>query len=313
MQTLRFGDPDTVTQYPLPIPGSAPWQRSAASTWTVDVPLPRLEAGTILAPSLSLLSGRDYAFRFVLHTPGKAYPLPPVPSTRANRRDPDPSDATVRTAIDCFHIASHLADSHLQVRVHTRRAPARYLLAVSIRPTELDVQPPDPLPPARAPRPPTISQMLCNPRVARSICSPVSTAMVLRGHGARADEAELAAACYDPASGMFGLWPLAVRAASRHGLIGAVELLSDFAPVEACLNAGLPLVASIRFAAGGLPGAPLASTGGHLVVVWGLDGGEVLVNDPAAPHHGSVSRRYPAEAFARAWFRHRGAAYILTP
>ena len=42
-------------------------------------------------------------------------------------------------------------------------------------------------------------------------------------------------------------------------------------------------------------------------------GGRVLVNDPAAPDHGSVRRTYPLAEFAEAWFRHRGAAYILLP
>ena len=78
-------------------------------------------------------------------------------------------------------------------------------------------------------------------------------------------------------------------------------------------NRTLPLVASIRYAAGELPGAPMLATGGHLVVVTGVDGEAVLVNDPAAPYHGTVSRRYPLAAFSRAWFRHRGAVYIVSP
>ena len=57
----------------------------------------------------------------------------------------------------------------------------------------------------------------------------------------------------------------------------------------------------------------MAATAGHLVVVHGLEGDSVLVNDPAAPHHGAVNRRYPVTAFSEAWFRHRGAAYILLP
>ena len=51
--------------------------------------------------------------------------------------------------------------------------------------------------------------------------------------------------------------------------------------------------------------------GGHLVVVYGITEDAVLVNDPAAPNRGVVPRRYPIEQFAQAWFRHRGAAYIL--
>jgi hypothetical protein len=92
-----------------------------------------------------------------------------------------------------------------------------------------------------------------------------------------------------------------------------VELFSSWDPALACLRAGLPLVASIRYGAGELPGAPMNATGGHLVVVHGLAGRDVLVHDPAAAHHGAVMRRYPVDAFSRAWFRHRGAVYILCP
>ena len=67
---------------------------------------------------------------------------------------------------------------------------------------------------------------------------------------------------------------------------------------------------SIRFQAGELPNSPMPATGGHLVLLRGIDDGTVLVNDPAAPP-GSVERRYDARAFAAAWMRQRGAAYVF--
>ena len=70
------------------------------------------------------------------------------------------------------------------------------------------------------------------------------------------------------------------------------------------------MVASIRFAAGGLAGAPLAATGGHLVLLRGIGDGAVVVNDPAAPP-AEVERRYSTEEFAAAWLRWRGAAYVF--
>ena len=112
---------------------------------------------------------------------------------------------------------------------------------------------------------------------------------------------------------MYGMWPLAIRAASRFGVIGAVELLSDWSMVLTCLAQQRPVVASIRYAQGALQGAPQAASHGHLVVVYGIDDSQVLVNDPAAPDRGSVSRRYNINEFSEAWFRHRGAAYILAP
>ena len=155
--------------------------------------------------------------------------------------------------------------------------------------------------------------MLQNPRVAARSCSPVATAMVISAHGGRLPTEQVIADCHDPVTGMYGLWPLAIRTAARANLIGAVELFADWAPALDCLEAGLPLVASIRYGSNGLPGAPMQSTAGHLVVVTGVDGDRVMVNDPAAPYHGVVSRRYPLDAFSHAWFRHRGAVYILCP
>ncbi len=111
---------------------------------------------------------------------------------------------------------------------------------------------------------------------------------------------------------MYGVWPLALAAAARRGCLGAVEVFDRWDEALAVLENGVPLVTSIRFSAGELPGAPLTETGGHLVVVHGVSGDTVRVCDPAAPH-GDVLRDYPADAFSRAWLRHRGAAYILPP
>jgi hypothetical protein len=48
-------------------------------------------------------------------------------------------------------------------------------------------------------------------------------------------------------------------------------------------------------------------------VLRGFRGGAAEVLDPAAPNLDTVPRRYPLEAFAKAWLAHRGAAYVLWP
>ena len=111
----------------------------------------------------------------------------------------------------------------------------------------------------------------------------------------------------------YGVWPLAIRWASLHGVIGAVEAFSDWDTARACIAADAPLVCSIRFDRDGLRGAPLERTGGHLVVLYGIDGDEVLVKDPAASTHSEVERRYDASQFSAAWLTRRGAAYVLAP
>lgn len=317
MPSLRFADPQTLTQYPLEISSTADWQPgSGDNSWRFSVELGALPAGEMIAPSLSLLAAPDHRFTFTLEADGKCSELAPIPPRGDDeaRRKSSGLISKVRTAIDCFHIEKKVRRAALHCELITSVVPSRYLLTISTRPTELEIGPVGPLPTTLATsRLSSISQMLQNPRIAARVCSPVATAMVISAHKKGVVTEHVIADCHDPVTGMYGLWPLAVRSAARAGLVGAVELFHDWAPALDCLSAGLPLVASIRYGAGELPGAPMRSTGGHLVALTGVDGDEVLVNDPAAPIHSTVSRRYPLEAFSRAWFRHRGAVYILCP
>ncbi len=312
MQTLRFADPATVTQYPLPIAGPADWCTDGIGRWRATVRLDTLHAGDMVTPSLSVLNRDGYRFGFSLLTPTRAYPLRCFPSVPDDGYV-DPGDAVVRTAIDCYHLLTDAGPCTLEFHYRGDDPPERYLLTVSTRRTELDPTVTGPLPSLAAPEPPRRSQMLANPRIAARICSAVSTAMVIGTHRPDVNYDAVVADCLDEVTGMYGLWPLAIRAASRWGLIGAVELIDDWQPVLSCLDRGLPVVASIRYARDALPGAPQRATGGHLVVVHKVQGETVTVNDPAAPDHGSVLRRYPLGPFSEAWFRHRGAAYMLTP
>ena len=308
---MRFADVETVPHYPLEIPEALSWEPGDAGWW-LEIPLPDLDAGQLLTPSLSLpAAGADVTYRFTLLTEKGEYRLPTIPTTAHKKEANDGSDKRVRTALDCFLIEKAIRDVRLRCTVNEE--PHRYLLTVSCRARELQGPIPEATGNPIAARPAPISQMLGNPRIASRICSPVSTAMVLAGPGVGTEAGAVVRACYDPLTGMYGMWPLAIRAAALEGFIGAVELMSGWADVEASLAAGLPVVASIRFGANALPGSPQQKTAGHLVVVYGIDHGEVLVCDPAAPNHGTVPRRYPADAFAEAWFRHRGAAYMLSP
>ena len=318
MPSLRFADPETLTQYPLEISSTADWRPAPDNedAWLLSIDLGALPAGEMIAPSLSLLDAPGHRFTFTLEAAGERYVLAPIPPREEDeaQRKANGNTARIRTAIDCFHIEKKVGRARLHCALTTRVAPSRYLLTVSIRPTEIQVDPPGSLPRTIATEKlASISQMLQNPRIAARACSPVATAMVMSAHRRGVVPERVIADCHDPITGMYGLWPLAVSAAAGAGLIGAVELFTDWRSALTCLNAGLPLVASIRYGKGELPGAPMAATGGHLVVVRGVDGEEVLINDPAAPTHGTVSRRYPVDAFSRAWFRHRGAAYILCP
>ena len=120
------------------------------------------------------------------------------------------------------------------------------------------------------------------------------------------------ASAVHPPTGMCGVWPHNLWAAARRGQLAGVELVSSWEGVRQAMANGAPVVASIRFRDGELANSPMSATGGHLVLVRGIDGGTVLVNenDPAAPP-GEVERRYDARAFAAAWMHYRGAAYVF--
>jgi hypothetical protein len=154
-------------------------------------------------------------------------------------------------------------------------------------------------------------------------CSPTSTAMIL-AYWARAlhrpdlDESvpQAAQATYDWTYGGTGDWPFNVaHAAAFAGMDGYVARFPSLAALEPWIAAGIPLALSIAFGPGGLPGAPLPASTGHLVVLRGFDRiGDPIVNDPAASTDATVRRTYPRAVFERAWLAgSEGTAYVIYP
>ncbi|OGL00989.1 MAG: hypothetical protein A3E31_07500 [Candidatus Rokubacteria bacterium RIFCSPHIGHO2_12_FULL_73_22] len=158
---------------------------------------------------------------------------------------------------------------------------------------------------------PPRSQMEEDPAIRMRICSPTSVAMVLEHHGRRVATAALAAEVFHAGLDRYGVWPAAIRAAGRHGVAGYVLRFPGWAAAAWCLAQGLPVIASVRYAAGELGGAALAETSGHLLVLTGVDGERVLVNDPAAPSAASVARSYARAELGRAWLARGGVGYVL--
>ena len=146
---------------------------------------------------------------------------------------------------------------------------------------------------------------------ARGWCVPAAIAMLLAVHGVERGVADVAGALFDRAYHGTGNWAFASAYASACGRFGAVAYLRDLGTVDAFLHAGLPPAVSISWSEGTLPGAPLAASAGHVVVVRGrTTAGDVIVNDPAQPQIRCV---YPADAFERAWLDHGGIALLVAP
>jgi hypothetical protein len=158
---------------------------------------------------------------------------------------------------------------------------------------------------------PPRSQMEEREALRSRVCSPTSVAMVLELHGHDVSVSELAADMYHPELDLYGVWPSAVRAAARHGVAGYLLRFPGWAAAAWCLERGMPIVASVRYAAGELTDAAIPATAGHLLVLRGLDGDDVLANDPAAPSRAEVRRRYRRRDLTRVWLERAGVGYVF--
>ncbi|PYM95915.1 MAG: hypothetical protein DME04_03375 [Candidatus Rokuibacteriota bacterium] len=158
---------------------------------------------------------------------------------------------------------------------------------------------------------PALSQMEEDAAIKSRICSPTCVAMVLAYYGTRVAVADLAREIFHPDLDIYGVWPAAVRAAGRRGIAGYLLRFPDWTAARWCLEQGMPVIASVRYAAGELTGAAIAETAGHLLVLTGHAGGDVFVNDPAAPTASEVSRRYRLDELRRVWLERAGVGYVL--
>lgn len=161
---------------------------------------------------------------------------------------------------------------------------------------------------------PVESQVLQDPSVAWSICSPTSLTMALRYWGAQVSVPQVYRGVKDGVSGIYGNWPLNTAYAAQLGFDAYVARLYSLDQVRSQIAAGRPVPISIKYAAGELQGAALASTSGHLVLVRGFTAdGKVILNDPAAPTLAAVRRVVPADQLERVWLRSGGVAYMVAP
>jgi hypothetical protein len=161
-------------------------------------------------------------------------------------------------------------------------------------------------------------------------CSPTSLSMVLGYYRRLPDPSTytwvkstyeqrwvnaVARSTYDHAYDGTGNWPFNTAYAATRVSGAFVTRLADLRMAERFLRVGIPLIVSIRFSPGGLNGAPISSTAGHLVVLRGISAaGNAIVNDPAAPTSRTVRRVYNRAQFERAWLNgSAGMAYVVHP
>ena len=287
--------------YPLAVAGTAPWRLGTAHA---TIELPDVPADHIITAGFaSTPAPRRFAFQLRcdagrFRTAAFGHRAKALMWSRGHG---------VGVPVDYFDTTHGLTGVRLSLKCRAR-APTAYLLTVSIRPRVIAA--PTTVPDdTRVVGAPCLSQTTLDAAISRQACSPTATAMAL----GIADDAEFRAfvqSAMHPPTGLCGVWPQNLWAAARQGWLGGLELVSSWTDVRQVLAAGVPVVASVRFRTGELPNSPMPATGGHLVLVRGIEGGIVRVNDPAAPPD-TVDRRYEARAFAAAWMRERGAAYVF--
>ena len=275
---------------------------------------PRAPACHML-PSLALLTPRPYAVRFeVSGRRGDRWTPWVATATLGDHRFMDlPAAADgLTTEIDEVRATPPVEAVRLRVRLSGEPSllmESSWMASLSLWDGAVDST----MIPATSPKlaVPSRTQLVEPEPTRMRIWSPTSLGMALEFLGRTVPTMELADAVFHRATDRYGIWPAAIRAGGAHGLPGYLLRFSDWDAVAWCLGHGSPIVASIRFSEGELSNAPLPETTGHLVVVTGIDGPEVLVNDPAAPTIESVPRRYRRSEFSRVWLERSGVGYVF--
>lgn len=289
----------------------APRRDGADTVIEFDALTPRRAAAHLL-PSFSPLAPAPPAFRFELSVRADGAWSPWVATVTLGQAEFPllPSCAGPLTA-DIDELRASPPVEAVRLRVRCRGSlPTAWLASLSAAGDDR-IEAGTPPGAGASVRVPSLSQIAEDPAIAPRICSPTSVAMVLGYWGRPATAAAVAADVFHPATDRYGVWPAAIRAAGARGVAGYLLRFPDWSAAAWCLTRGIPIIASIRYGAGELGGAPMDATTGHLVVLTGYEDGAVLVNDPAAPAPESVPRRYRRDELTRAWLDRTGIGYVL--
>jgi len=153
-------------------------------------------------------------------------------------------------------------------------------------------------------------------------CSPTSTSMVMAYWSNVLGQSDLnqtvpaaAQGTYDFAYGGTGNWPFNTAYAASYGLTSFVTRMTSMSQVEQWIKAGVPIVISVAFNNGQLPGEPVKNSPGHLMVIRGFTStGDVITNDPAAATDAQVQIVYNRSDLETVWqTSSNGTAYVIYP
>ncbi|GHO52633.1 C39 family peptidase [Ktedonobacter robiniae] len=153
-------------------------------------------------------------------------------------------------------------------------------------------------------------------------CSPTSTSMVMAYWSNLLHYPKLTQTVPDAARDTYdftyegtGNWPFNTGYSGSYGLRSFVTRMYSLSQIEQWIKFGVPIVVSLAYKKGELPGTPIPSSGGHLLVVKGFTAsGDVITNDPAAASDDAVQIVYPRQAFQNVWLKYsNGTTYVIYP
>ena len=304
-----------------PIPAlPAPRPGTDGGDAVVEAPAWLVAGATHFVPAFAALTEVPYSLRLELsvRVGGAWSPWAAGAALGAARFPPVVPVDGLDVDIDVFRAGAPVEAARLRLRLPRDEAAAvlgsPWLLSLSAA----DTAPAVPAgaaatsPRARIAVPPR-SQMDADAVIATRVCSPTCVAMLLDFWQRPVAFDALAAEMFHPELDLYGVWPAAIKAAGRRGLAGYLLRFPDWAAAAWCLEQGLPVIASVRYAAGELTGAAAAQTPGHLVVLTGFDGDEALVNDPAADRAATAARRYRIDELERVWLGRTGVGFVIFP
>ena len=281
--------------------------------FSFDLPSAALEGALEILPCLSVVQDCAWGYQFSIECKTKAghsirAVLDPIGSFAG--AEAGAANEAVAAEIDLLRIRTPLQATTLHLRVQGVASEAPALLSVSVRRKGAV---PAPILASRdtALAVPSQSQMTLRPELASHVCSPTSVTMLLAYYGHSADIYDVIAEARHQPSGLYGVWPANIHAAARRGLLGYLLHFPSWEAARTLLDAGFPIVASVRYEVGELSQAAIERTSGHLLVVRGCAEDTVLVNDPAA--NDEVARAYDLAEFCKVWLERSAVGYVLFP
>ncbi|MCE2450373.1 MAG: C39 family peptidase [Candidatus Latescibacteria bacterium] len=282
-------------------------------TFSFDLSPAVLEGALEILPGLSVVHDGAWGYQFAIECETKTghscrAVLDPIGSFVG--AEAGAANEEVAAEIDLLRIRAPLQTATLHLRVQGVAPTAPALLSVSVR-RKGAVPAPTVASRDTALAVPPQSQMVLRPELASHVCSPTSVAMLLAYYGHSADIYDVIAEARHQPSGLYGVWPANIHAAARRGFLGYLLHFPSWDAARALLDAGFPIVASVRYEAGELSRAAIERTSGHLLVVRGCVGDTVLVNDSAA--NDEVARAYDLAEFCKIWLERSAVGYVLFP